>query len=48
VIAKGGKSIVGDVSQLVRNKAWEVKEMTVESGRLDDVFRDITAVGGAA
>lgn len=48
VIAKGGKSIVGDVSQLVRNKAWEVKEMTVESGRLDDVFRDITAAGGVA
>lgn len=48
VIAKGGKSIVSDVSQLVRIKAWEVKEMTVESGRLDDVFRDVTATGGAA
>ncbi len=49
VLPKSGKSILSDVSQLVRVKGWEVKQMHVEPGRLDEVFRDVTAVtkGGA-
>ncbi len=42
VLPKSGKSILSDVSQLVRVKGWEVKQMHVEPGRLDEVFRDVT------
>lgn len=42
VLPKPGKSILSDVSQLVRVKGWEVKQMHVEPGRLDEVFRDVT------
>lgn len=43
VLAKHGKSIVADVGQLVRHKGWQTDEMRVETGRLDEVFREITA-----
>lgn len=36
-------SIVAEVSQCVRDNGWKVGELHVERGRLDDVFRDITA-----
>ena len=42
VIARPGKAILSDVSQLVRIKGWEVKQMHMEAGRLDEVFRDVT------
>jgi ABC-2 type transport system ATP-binding protein len=37
-----GKSIVGEVSELVRAAGWPVAALRVERGRLDDVFRSIT------
>ncbi len=37
-----GRSIVSEVSRHVRAKGWEIDELHVESGRLDDVFRAIT------
>jgi ABC-2 type transport system ATP-binding protein len=46
VIAKGGKPIAPAVSQLVRSKGWQVETMRVESGRLEEVFRDLTATIG--
>lgn len=51
VMPKSGASIVGDVSQLARSKGWEVDELRVEPGRLDEVFRTLTttrSAGGAA
>ncbi len=42
VFPKGGRSIVTDVSQQVRSRGWEVEELHVEAGRLDEVFRTIT------
>ncbi len=36
-------SIIGEVSQHARNQRWEVEELHVEKGRLDEVFRSITA-----
>ncbi len=42
VFPKGGRAIVTEVSQHVRSKGWEVEELHVEAGRLDDVFRTIT------
>ncbi len=34
--------ILREVSDFVYSKGWEVEHMHVDSGRLDDVFRDIT------
>ena len=45
VIAKPNKNILGEVSQLVRVRGWEVKQMHVERGRLDEVFRQVTGAG---
>jgi len=39
-------AIVGAVHQCVRDKNWEIDELFVEPGRLDEVFRTIT-LGGA-
>lgn len=46
-IAKGGRSILDEVRQHVRSKGWDVDEIRTESGRLDDVFRAMTAGQGA-
>jgi len=42
-IPKGGKSIAAEVSHLIKTRGWRVDMMRVESGRLDDVFRELTA-----
>jgi ABC-2 type transport system ATP-binding protein len=42
VQARDGQAILGEVSELVRTAGWPVREMQVEAGRLDDVFRRIT------
>ena len=47
VLPRDGKAIVSEVSQCVRAKGWEVAELKVESGRLDEVFRTVTAPGRA-
>jgi ABC-2 type transport system ATP-binding protein len=47
VLARNGASIVAEVGALARAKSWEVDELRVEPGRLDEVFRSIT-MGAAA
>jgi ABC-2 type transport system ATP-binding protein len=47
VMPKSGANIVGEVSQLARGKGWEVDELRVEPGRLDEVFRTMTTAGPA-
>ena len=42
VMPKSGQNIVGEVSQLARGRGWEVDELRVEPGRLDEVFRTLT------
>jgi ABC-2 type transport system ATP-binding protein len=42
----GGASLAAAVGQVARSRSWEVDELHVERGRLDEVFREITA-GGA-
>jgi ABC-2 type transport system ATP-binding protein len=42
ILPRDGKTIVSAVSDLVRTQGWEVSELHVESGRLDEVFRAIT------
>jgi ABC-2 type transport system ATP-binding protein len=42
VFARGGRTIVAEVSNHARSRGWEVLELRVEEGRLDEVFRTIT------
>ena len=41
-----GMSIAGQVTRLVREEGWEIKEVYVATGQLDEVFRRITTHGG--
>jgi ABC-2 type transport system ATP-binding protein len=45
VYPKGAGTIVTEVGGLARQRGWPVDELHVEPGRLDDVFRTITAGG---
>jgi ABC-2 type transport system ATP-binding protein len=42
-IARGGDALLGTISDLAAAQGIELKELHLESGRLDDVFRTITA-----
>jgi gliding motility-associated transport system ATP-binding protein len=42
IIPENGRSIITEVTDLVRTARWPVAELRVERGKLDDVFRDIT------
>ena len=39
----GDAALAASVSELARDRKWDVEELHVERGRLDDVFREITA-----
>ena len=41
-LAAAGKAPFLAISELVRERGWPVDELTVEAGRLDEVFRQIT------
>ena len=43
IVPENGRAIVAEVSRVARERGWSVAEMTVDRGRLDDVFRAITA-----
>lgn len=43
VLAKPGEVIFPAVGQLARAQQWQVNELSVERGRLDDVFRSLTS-----
>jgi gliding motility-associated transport system ATP-binding protein len=45
IFPEGGEDIVADVADLARAHHWRVGLLRVEQGRLEDVFRDITAAG---
>ena len=47
VFAKEGQPLFGEVSDLVRANSWEVAELRIERGRLDDVFRQVTRSDGS-
>jgi ABC-2 type transport system ATP-binding protein len=42
VFPREGKSILGEVTDLVRTAGWPIRSLHVERGRLDEVFRSIT------
>jgi ABC-2 type transport system ATP-binding protein len=43
VVPQEGRAIIAEVTDLVRTAGWPVAALRVERGKLDDVFRDITA-----
>ena len=43
VLPEDGRAVAAEVSRVVREQGWKVEELTVDRGRLDDVFRSITA-----
>ncbi|MEE8515498.1 MAG: ABC transporter ATP-binding protein [Alphaproteobacteria bacterium] len=48
VLAKDGKAIYEDVRVLVRQQKFDVRDVRPERGRLEDVFRSITAGNGGS
>ncbi len=42
VVPKNAKSIATEISQLAKQRNWQIESMRVESGKLDDVFRELT------
>jgi ABC-2 type transport system ATP-binding protein len=46
-IPKPGAAIFGPISEVVRNQNLPIKDMALERGRLDEVFRTITQAQGA-
>ncbi|MFQ5995228.1 MAG: ABC transporter ATP-binding protein [Acidiferrobacterales bacterium] len=42
IFPKDRDSLVATISQAAREHGWEVEELRVERGRLDEVFRDVT------
>jgi len=42
-VAHDGRPIAGEIAELARARRWRLVGMTVERGRLDEVFRAITA-----
>jgi ABC-2 type transport system ATP-binding protein len=47
VVAKNRVPIAPELGRLARARGWEVDGLAIESGRMDDVFREMTT-GGAA
>jgi ABC-2 type transport system ATP-binding protein len=43
VVARGNRPLADDIAALARAQSWKLAGMTVERGRLDDVFRAITS-----
>ena len=46
LLPKGGVPLLDAVSAVARNAIWEVEELKVEAGRLDEVFRNVTLGAG--
>jgi len=42
VLPEGGETLIENVSRAIRERKWEVEEIRVERGQLDEVFRSVT------
>jgi ABC-2 type transport system ATP-binding protein len=40
--ARGGQPIIAEIGEIARNPAYNIEEVRVERGRLDEVFRTVT------
>ncbi|MBO0735047.1 MAG: ATP-binding cassette domain-containing protein [Alphaproteobacteria bacterium] len=45
VLPRGGRPVIAEIADLARERGWTLAGLRVERGRLDDVFREITAAG---
>jgi ABC-2 type transport system ATP-binding protein len=45
-VPRAGRNVLPAVSALITKFDWDVPELHLESGRLDEVFRTLTAAGG--
>jgi ABC-2 type transport system ATP-binding protein len=43
IFPRAGRSVVAEIADLARDRRWAITSLRVERGRLDDVFREITA-----
>jgi gliding motility-associated transport system ATP-binding protein len=43
VLPRSGAAILTEISQRAREERWDVDELRVEAGRLDEVFRNLTS-----
>jgi ABC-2 type transport system ATP-binding protein len=48
VYPKNGEPVAMTISELSRTQNWHVEQLSVEQGRLDEVFRKVTKSGGAS
>jgi ABC-2 type transport system ATP-binding protein len=48
VIPRNGRVLLDDVALAAREHGWQIEQIFVEPGRLDEVFREITTTGAAA
>ncbi len=46
VLPHNGQPIVNEVSRVINDAGWQIEELQVQRGRLDEVFRTITTAGG--
>jgi ABC-2 type transport system ATP-binding protein len=44
-VPRAGKNVLAAVSALITRYEWDVPELHLESGRLDEVFRTLTGAG---
>jgi ABC-2 type transport system ATP-binding protein len=44
LVAKGGRPILTEVTAFLKAQGWTPDTITVEAGKLDDVFRELTTV----
>jgi ABC-2 type transport system ATP-binding protein len=47
VFPERGAMLIEDVGRMVRERGWEIEELRVERGQLDEVFRSVTLGDGA-
>jgi ABC-2 type transport system ATP-binding protein len=43
VFPRDGRAVVAEIAALARERGWTITGLRVERGRLDDVFREVTA-----
>ncbi len=48
VFPKGGAILIEEVSRMVRERGWEIEELRLERGQLDEVFRRVTLGEGVS
>jgi ABC-2 type transport system ATP-binding protein len=43
VVSRDGRPVIAEIADLARDRGWTIAGLRVERGRLDDVFREVTA-----